>query len=228
MFLCTLFVAFRKSVCAVSSRILYSFRCISRKLLRSIFAYHVVLGNTILYFIVRLLNNTTSPFPSYNYPFSLLQPVVGYVDASSFLSSSTAALTIDFEHDEPESLHELLLPFEFTIARTAVCHGLAAWFDVAFTGSAATVILTTAPGQPGTHWYQCRLLLLNPIAVNAGQRIAGTLRMKANERYSYNLTLSMSLVGSEATTSTREPVTSAVAINLHDQMYHYLTPAAAQ
>ena len=146
------------------------------------------------------------------------------MDPASFLSSSTGALTIDFEHDEPESLHVLVLPFEFTVGRLGICHGLAAWFDVAFVGSTATVVLSTAPGQPGTHWYQCRLLLTEPIAVNAGQVLKGSLRMVANARYSYDITLTMSLLGGEATTADHTPVASVTNIALCDQMYSYLSP----
>lgn len=153
------------------------------------------------------------------------QPVVGYVDPASLLAGTTASHLIDFEHDSPAKLHDMTLPFEFTITRTALCHGLACWFDVVFDGSSQRLVLSTGPNAAGTHWYQCRLLLREPLAVNAGQKVSGTLHMVANERFSYNLTLSMALVGSEATTATGEPVTSAVAINLHDQMYHYLSGA---
>jgi histone-arginine methyltransferase CARM1 len=150
------------------------------------------------------------------------QPVVGYVDPASLLCTSTAELTIDFGRDSPESLHVLEMPFDFVITQTGVCHGLAAWFDVSFMGSDVTTVLSTAPAAPGTHWYQCRLLLREPIAVNAMQRIKGTLQMVANARYSYNLVLTMAIAGSEASTADGRPISSSVAISLQDQMYHYL------
>ena len=53
-----------------------------------------------------------------------------------------------------------------------MCHGLAAWFDVAFNGSDAVVTLNTGPAHAGTHWYQCRLLLREPIA-GALSRVGG-------------------------------------------------------
>lgn len=155
------------------------------------------------------------------------QPVVGYIDPSTLLSASTCDLTIDFAKDEPESLHELTLPFEFVSNRTGVCHGLACWFDVVFDGSASRVVLNTGPAHPGTHWYQCRLLLKEPIAVNAMQRIGGKLVMVANDRYSYNLTLTMTIVGSEYTMADGKPISSTVCVNLQDQMYHYLSNTAS-
>lgn len=58
-----------------------------------------------------------------------------------------------------------------------------------FIGTKLTVKLSTGPADPGTHWYQCRLVLRAPIAVNVGQTIEGVLHMVANERFSYNITL---------------------------------------
>jgi histone-arginine methyltransferase CARM1 len=156
------------------------------------------------------------------------QPVVGYVEPSCLLSEGTATRVIDFEKDEPESLHSIDLPFEFAVSRTAICHGLAVWFDVSFDGSTVKHVLSTAPSSPGTHWYQCRLLLKDPIAVNAKQRVVGNLHMAANTRYSYNLTLTMKLGGSEAATTDGSAIESTVHVNLQDQMYHYLSaPTAA-
>lgn len=149
------------------------------------------------------------------------QPVVGYVEPSSLMSSATATKVIDFEKDEPESLHSMDLPFDFVVSKTGICHGLALWFDVAFDGTTFKSVLSTAPGQPGTHWYQCRLLLKDPIAVNAKQRISGNLHMEANARYSYNLTLKMQLAGSAAGTADGVPIESEVHVSLQDQMYSY-------
>lgn len=126
-----------------------------------------------------------------------------------------------------QSLHEMTLPLNFVATRTGVCHGLAAWFDVVFDGSTSRVVLNTGPACPGTHWYQCRLLLKEPIAVNAMQRIGGSLKMVANDRYSYNLTLTMTIIGSEATMADGKPISSTVAVSLQDQQYSYLSAAPA-
>ena len=69
-----------------------------------------------------------------------------------------------------------------------------------------------------THWYQCRLLVQEPLAVNAGQRIAGKLSMSANEKYSYDLTLTVHIVGTAGAAVSRTS-----RINLQDQMYAYLS-----
>lgn len=57
----------------------------------------------------------------------------------------------------------------FTITKTALLHGLGCWFDLTFSGSESVVVLSTSPEAPQTHWYQCRLMLQEPLAVNATQ-----------------------------------------------------------
>lgn len=146
-----------------------------------------------------------------------------YVNPSSLLTPATVQHVIDFEKDEPESLDEISMPLEFVISRPALCHGLACWFTVDFNGSNVKVVLDTGPHSAGTHWYQCRLLLREPMAVNAGQRITGSLLMNANDRYSYNLVLTMAIAGSEASTADGQPVKSTVAVNLADQQYNFNT-----
>ena len=62
------------------------------------------------------------------------------------------------------------LPLQrFSVAKTSLCHGLGCWFDLTFSGSESIVTLSTAPEAPQTHWYQCRLMLETPLAVNATQ-----------------------------------------------------------
>jgi histone-arginine methyltransferase CARM1 len=151
------------------------------------------------------------------------QPVVGFVDPASLLSPLTATAAIDFAGDAPDSLHLITLPFSFTASRTALCHGLAAWFDVAFCGSTEEVKLCTGPSSPGTHWYQTRILLKDPVAVNAGQRLQGELVCRANARYSYDCTLRIQLAGSEASTGDGRAIESSTGCSLADQMYSYGT-----
>jgi histone-arginine methyltransferase CARM1 len=93
-------------------------------------------------------------------------------------------------------------------------HGFAGWFDISFIGLASTVVLSTAPELPGTHWYQCRLLLKDPIAVNRGQTISGSFTFRANEFFSYYIDMVVRLDGTD--------IVSYNTINLKDQQYSYL------
>ena len=80
------------------------------------------------------------------------QPVVGYIDPSALLSEGCGRHVIDFEGDAPEALQNIVVPFSCVATRAALCHGVAAWFDVDFLGPTAHVTLSTSPKCPGTHW----------------------------------------------------------------------------
>ena len=146
------------------------------------------------------------------------QPVVGYVDPATLLApqSSACGWTVDFESDPASALTRVELPLSFVVGRTALLHGLALWFDVAFMGSMSRVILSTAPGAEGTHWYQARLLLREPLAVNAGQRVEGSLVCTANDRFSYDCVLRLTLPDSRVGGA---PVLRKLAVSLIDQAF---------
>lgn len=153
---------------------------------------------------------------------ALAQPVVGPVPLSSLLAHETASssITLDFRAESDEDLKEVDIPFHCVITQNGTLHGIATWFDVNFMGegleakdsrtsstspSTTTgppyrstyvkppVVLTTAPSAPLTHWYQTRLLFPNPLQVQRGQALVGKLRMVANDKSSFNLTLSARL-----------------------------------
>jgi histone-arginine methyltransferase CARM1 len=144
------------------------------------------------------------------------QPVVGTFDPSVLISdlSYPASHSFDFEKVEAHELLDIEVPFSFKIHTTTLLHGLACWFDVDFIGTHRTIRLSTSPMETTTHWYQARLLLPKPIAVNEGQSVSGTILMKANEHFSYDIDLTVLLDGTNVKASNR--------INLQDQLYHYL------
>jgi hypothetical protein len=146
------------------------------------------------------------------------QAVVGYFDESILISSDRATHTVDFRTVTLPMLQTFEIPLVFRITTTSLCHGVGCWFDANFLGSAHHVVLSTAPSSAGTHWYQCRLLLAHPIAVNVSQVIRGSLRFVASSKISYTITMSLTIDGTEITSSNK--------INLQDQHYHYLQTGA--
>lgn len=76
------------------------------------------------------------------------------VDAfeASLLVSNCATRVLDFGTVEEEELHDIRIPLNLTVVAPCTVHGLACWFDVLFAGSQRPVWLSTAPGQPTTHW----------------------------------------------------------------------------
>ena len=142
------------------------------------------------------------------------QAVVGYFSFESCLAQEPSQQFFDFSTITISELRNFTIPLNFPITKTAVCHGIGCWFDAHFIGSDNVTTLSTGPNHPGTHWYQCRLLLEHPIAVNAGQRLTGDIRFTANTHLSYDLHIQLHLQGTD--------ISSSQKIRLDDQMYHYL------
>ncbi|CAL8300968.1 histone-arginine methyltransferase CARM1 [Gadus morhua] len=116
----------------------------------------------------------------------LRQPIVDTFDMAALMASS-ARHRLDFIKDREESLHRIEIPFVFRLLQSGLVHGLAFWFDVAFTGSSSTVWLSTAPTEPLTQWYQVRCLLQTPLFAKLGQTLSGTVLMTTNQRHSYDI-----------------------------------------
>jgi histone-arginine methyltransferase CARM1 len=144
------------------------------------------------------------------------QPIVGYFSPEILLTASGKAAThiIDFSTTTAKGLEVCEYPFEWVIDRTELMHGYACWFDVKFFGSSSMVCLTTSPRSEGTHWYQSRCLFTEPVAVNKGQLIKGTLSMIANEHSSFQVVLKCEIDGCN--------ISATNVIELHDQHYEYL------
>mmetsp|Transcript_106948 Transcript_106948/g.300759 ORF Transcript_106948/g.300759 Transcript_106948/m.300759 type:complete len:554 (-) Transcript_106948:133-1794(-) len=143
------------------------------------------------------------------------QPVVDYINPE-FLVGKAHQVKFDFMTCTVESLQHIVIPFDFEIHQPCLVHGIAGWFDAYFEGSDQTVLLSTAPWCPGTHWYQIRFLLETPLAVNAGQHIEGTLTMQANNLQSYNLSIKSRIQGTSI-------CSDAQGIDLKDPEYRFYT-----
>jgi len=96
-----------------------------------------------------------------------------------------------------EELANFKLEFNFQSQETCVLHGVATWFEVYFEGTDCTVMLSTSPWDTLTHWWQTRLMLLEPLAVNTGQMIAGMLDFAATEQNTYDVRLVMEANGTK-------------------------------
>jgi hypothetical protein len=77
------------------------------------------------------------------------------------------------------------LRFELSQTKLSAADGfqaLALWWDVEFEGSAETVVLSTAPGAPDTHWHQTVILLPKPApTVAADGRLQCRVQMRQSD-----------------------------------------------
>uniref|UniRef100_A0A0A9XU93 type I protein arginine methyltransferase n=1 Tax=Lygus hesperus TaxID=30085 RepID=A0A0A9XU93_LYGHE len=124
------------------------------------------------------------------------QPIVDTFDMRICMAKSIRH-SVDFCTAKESDLHRIEIPLEFHILETGTVHGLAFWFDVAFSGSTQTVWLSTSPTEALTHWYQVRCLLESPLFAKAGQLMTGTVLLQANQRQSYDVTIDLSIEGVE-------------------------------
>jgi histone-arginine methyltransferase CARM1 len=90
-----------------------------------------------------------------------------------------------------DDLLKFSVNLKFKISKACVVHGIATWFDTVFNGSTHQVVLSTNPRNSTTHWYQVRLLLKEPIALNKNQILKGKITFTANKFQSYNIELEL-------------------------------------
>ncbi|KAL2919853.1 hypothetical protein HK105_200770 [Polyrhizophydium stewartii] len=119
------------------------------------------------------------------------QPVVGGFDARTLVAPACSHI-VDFRTITAEELKDIVIPFTWMATYTGLIHGIGAWFDINLAG----YILSTAPHAEKTHWHQVRLLLKEPLAINAFETIRGWIRMVANSMRSYDITAEL-IVGNQ-------------------------------
>jgi len=143
------------------------------------------------------------------------QPVVGPIDPKLLLSSPNAHF-LDFCSLEPSELEHFEMRLTLEIGHTGICHGLAGWFDVSFTGSIKSYLLSTGPSDERTHWQHVRFLFPKPSAVNRGQFLKGAMEFKANDQRSYDLFLRLTL---HSTSEEATIIKVRQRYSLQDQQY---------
>jgi type I protein arginine methyltransferase len=139
------------------------------------------------------------------------EPIVGFMDSRTLMSAATEK-RFDFSTSSISNLQKFSIPLTFELFYTGIVHGLAGWFDVTFNGTNTRSFLSTSPYGPATHWQQIRFLFVQPIAVNAGQKLIGTAYFCANEKRSYDIRICCEL---EGTTIRTEQI-----YKLDEQQYH--------
>ncbi|RXK35882.1 histone-arginine methyltransferase CARM1 [Tremella mesenterica] len=80
------------------------------------------------------------------------------------------------------------------------------------------VRLSTGPNAPRTHWQQTRLLLPEPLAVNKGERVIGSVNFQVNDSRSYDLTVEL-YVDRPGLTAQPNPLYRKANYNLHQQCF---------
>jgi histone-arginine methyltransferase CARM1 len=131
-----------------------------------------------------------------------------------------------------EEIQDIVIPFTWVAQYTGLIHGIGAWFDINLGG----YILSTAPHAEKTHWHQVRMMLKEPLAVNAFETIHGWLRLIANPLRSYDITAEI-VTGQQPLSDPKEDVNAKSrdtadgfsrrrgAWALHEQTYYFEDPS---
>ena len=102
----------------------------------------------------------------------LSQPLVTDVLPAQLLANPAEVALIDCETADADELQKALGGgLGFACTRSGVCHGFALWFECEFPRDteAPLVKLSTAPGEPLTHWQQTVVFLPEMLQATAGQ-----------------------------------------------------------
>ncbi|KAJ2830186.1 hypothetical protein IWW50_000429 [Coemansia erecta] len=132
-------------------------------------------------------------------------PVVGCFSPAALMGGS-ATHVVDFATVSADDLRAFEMQVEWHVRFTGVMHGVGGWFDLEFVPPGAASVasfMSTGPHAPATHWQQVRLLLRQPLAVNAGQVVRGVVRMRVNDQRSYDI--HAELIGLDAEEARRVP-----------------------
>ncbi|KAJ2784131.1 hypothetical protein GGI15_002358 [Coemansia interrupta] len=176
--------------------------------------------------------------PSFDEYFS--SPVVGCFSPTTLMADSVVH-EVDFHTVTMSELKEFVVPVEWSIRYTGVMHGVAGWFDLAFVPPASSlhagmspsaVYMSTGPHSPATHWQQVRMLLKQPLGVNAGQVVRGAVLMKVNDQRSYDVSARLIVLDAEESAGvsdeallrmfdTHKSRTREALWYLHEQIYNY-------
>jgi protein arginine N-methyltransferase 1 len=96
--------------------------------------------------------------------------------ASTVMTSTADVLTLDMQtiHSASEML-DRAIPFELKAKRTTTLDAFIAWFDYQFTKGECDVKVSTGPFAEPTHWKQTVFYLRNPVALEKGEVLNGTV-----------------------------------------------------
>ncbi|PIA18298.1 S-adenosyl-L-methionine-dependent methyltransferase [Coemansia reversa NRRL 1564] len=150
-------------------------------------------------------------------------PVVGCFNPNALMGESVQH-EIDFHTIQMAELKKFSVPIEWNIKYTGLMHGIASWFDLAFIPPASALrpgttpsatFLSTSPRLPVTHWHQARLLLKQPLAVNAGQVVRGFINMKANSHRSYDISAQLICLELEESAAVTTPEELSSMLKIH-------------
>lgn len=110
---------------------------------------------------------------------AICEPAVKMAPESGIVTADSRLINFDLNTVTTEELN-VDVPFSLLPLETGTLDALVVWFTVSFEGPSATVVLSTSPFDPETHWAQTVFYLPEPVEVEVDVPLCGRFQMAPN------------------------------------------------
>mmetsp|Transcript_205 Transcript_205/g.317 ORF Transcript_205/g.317 Transcript_205/m.317 type:complete len:377 (-) Transcript_205:214-1344(-) len=124
---------------------------------------------------------------------ALTEPLIDTVDKTALISDSSTILDLDLNNCTKDDL-SFTSTFRLTFAKTETVHALVSYFNCLFSHLAFPQFFSTGPSYAYTHWKQTIFYLSEPVEVEKGEVIIGSIAVKPNEGNDRDLDILLQLV----------------------------------
>lgn len=130
----------------------------------------------------------------------LSKPIYNHIfNMDDCLSEPKPLMQLEMKEITKEDIEVCAPSFEFEINEDSLLYGFCSWFEVVFGGvplsnGTCYVTLSTSPDCEVTHWKQDLFLLDEPITVQKGNYLKGTIYIKRNPEYRRHLSVTYDFI----------------------------------
>jgi predicted RNA methylase len=125
----------------------------------------------------------------------LEQPVVTELSNRNVVGQIVPLVTLDLMQLKSEDLIHVPLSLPLRVAsQDTIVHGVGLWWDVVFAGSQKSVVLSTGPEVPPTHWKQSVVMFPQPLSIDVEDDVSAQLELVLQDPEERQYTLSLELV----------------------------------
>ncbi|GAX73379.1 hypothetical protein CEUSTIGMA_g832.t1 [Chlamydomonas eustigma] len=122
---------------------------------------------------------------------AMQEPLVDIVDAQQICTTTCVVKSIDIRTMRKEDA-TFEVPFYLTAKRNDYIHALVGSFDIQFTCGHKPITFSTSPHARATHWKQTVFYLEEPITINTGEEVTGSLSCRPNSKNPRDLDITIS------------------------------------
>jgi protein arginine N-methyltransferase 1 len=119
------------------------------------------------------------------------EPVSDVVMKQAIATTSSCILELDLYKCSRQDL-DFVVPYSLQSTRKDFVHALVFWFEVTFDVCSPSVMLSTAPGKPNTHWKQSVLYFKDVLVAHKGDTLSGMLAVRKTEANPRDLDVKLS------------------------------------